>query len=1154
MATFAAKSGGQNFTDTWATVDSTSENSNIGGQSTYSYIASANTYVASSSFTPGAITVDGVAVWVMHTTLSQTANTYLDQGSNKFYVRLATGGTLVAGTECYMEVADMIKTQSWSASYDYRPVYYDFNFSKNVGGWYFFKFSSPVTLTAATAYTLDVKATTANTVMLGVSGGTNWYRYLRTTGTGTPSTGDRMIVCGDISPTGSSTSVTVTHDSTNSTTVFGKFEVGAFGVWSWPSTANTASYFKTSGDCRIGPKGKLSIGSSGSPIPSTSSATLDFQTTGIGWFIASRDSRVEIYGPTKTSRAYLTSNIAASATSATVTATQGSSVDPGWKNGDEIILAAASPDAAPINHWNKWDIKTLTANSSSGLLSFSANTYLHDTNSPWVANVRRNIRFVGKDASSNSLSPAFFTDDLYLRGVEFYNLDYTYIIPGEAALRAKFENCTFGKVNTNRTIITTNLHNTDFEDCVFHQLAGFLLDNSAINRINDGWVNYGEFKNCLFIAQTWQPGYAMVANTGLTNGSGHDSMKFNNCVWSSVQYTVNFYKYSSVEQTVFKDCTFDTSYFGPVISGNDRHLDYNDQRMGSGLTIIDNCTFNNGCIPQRHNLLFKNCTWNLRYANSGFLYVTGNYYLYAQYEYDRTKTSYPIVFESCTFKMDAANKTVNTPFSFLNQRVVFNEGTIYAAWGASAYAQLNQDVTFNNVSMPNHTWPATGANANSTSYDAFWRFNKFNQVDDDHRMFCRQGNIFTDSSVYDTGPRSMKVYPFNPREGLQLKTLKIPTKANTTTTLTVKVKPVGAGANYPEDLSANTAFAGFVPSLYIAKSPHLGANFSSNQEILASSDFNGSHGSYVPTDLGSNLRLWVSSKNKSDITYDSQGRVSQWNDKSGGNRHLVQSSDGKQPFYRNRGVLDEGVYFTHRKDQGLVYSGDISNGTLDKYTMAFVYRAHNPGDNLSSGAAGHLATHINSSSSKFLGLTYSGYQTVATFAYSSQTASGQSVSMPSTNGQIGVLIINHEVPPPTAWSNTTYYRSYYNGIYNSYVQVLQYNPYINDTSFVANFGTPTAFSLGCGFGSTATRTIHSADIEILEFAYINKLLSQAERDNLSLYFLNQYNVAIMRKTADCTWKTLTFTIPAPTKDCVVEAQLLFKGHSGYLNVDTMSVT
>lgn len=65
------------------------------------------------------------------------------------------------------------------------------------GGWYFFKFGSPVTLLAANAYSVRFKTSNATQIVIHGTSSTAPSRYLRTTTTQAPAAGDDMIVTGE---------------------------------------------------------------------------------------------------------------------------------------------------------------------------------------------------------------------------------------------------------------------------------------------------------------------------------------------------------------------------------------------------------------------------------------------------------------------------------------------------------------------------------------------------------------------------------------------------------------------------------------------------------------------------------------------------------------------------------------------------------------------------------------------------------------------------------------------------------------------------------------------------------------------------------------------------------------------------------------------
>jgi hypothetical protein len=56
-----------------------------------------------------------------------------------------------------------------------------------------------------------------------------------------------------------------------------------------------------------------------------------------------------------------------------------------------------------------------------------------------------------------------------------------------------------------------------------------------------------------------------------------------------------------------------------------------------------------------------------------------------------------------------------------------------------------------------------------------------------------------------------------------------------------------------------------------------------------------------PSDLGSALALWLDAEDAASITLN-ESTVSQWNDKSGNNRHASQATAANQPTYTLNGL------------------------------------------------------------------------------------------------------------------------------------------------------------------------------------------------------------------------------------------------------------
>lgn len=440
-------SGSGNFTaaSTWNTVDTVSFLDSETGTSN-----STTTFVNSSQFTPGAITIDGIGLKI---------NTRSTSPSGTFSVRLVTGGgiagtttgTAVAGSTVTVNVADI---------------------ATNPVGWYFFKFSSPITLLAATAYNLQVSSSTTLQLTIYRDGtGSNWARFLRTTTTQAPAAADTLIVVGDMLSAGSSTTQTVTMNNTAATT-FGRIDLGGKGVLSYGTAASTAYQLRLAGNLDIG-TGALQMGTAGTPIPATSSAALEFVVgSNVQYGVRVRgDGTIISYGATKTGRAYLDANASAAATSLT------SDIATGWLSGDRVVVASTTRTVAETEQ------VTLSADAVGTTLSCSALAFAHLGTSPTkaeLANLTRNVKIFGQSttlqtyillANTNHTVSINYTELYFLgsstgnsRGVDLNTVTGTFSASG-CAFR-NFE--ATGSIGIN--INGTTSANITISDCVFYRM------------------------------------------------------------------------------------------------------------------------------------------------------------------------------------------------------------------------------------------------------------------------------------------------------------------------------------------------------------------------------------------------------------------------------------------------------------------------------------------------------------------------------------------------------------------------------------------------------------------------------------------------------------------------------------------------------------
>lgn len=312
----AGASGNFATSSTWQSVDSTSlldsesSNNGVGG------------VAYSSTFTPGSITIDGIAIKLQYVNTSPTGTITVELYNN-------TLSSLVSGASTTINVSDLPPTSTDSNK-------------GNEGGWVFFKFASSVTLLVANAYQVGVATSNGGQVNLYTNGtSNNWSRMLRTTTTGSPTTGDAINVLGEMTGAGTYNTRTVTMNNTTSTE-FGLMCVGQYGIITWGTTASTNYLLILENNLIIYNGGTFSMGTSGTVVPSTSTASLKFDASGGSYGINVRNGGTfNAYGATKgTVNTTLNGDVSANATTFIVTA------NTNWSTSDVLAIASTTQTAS----------------------------------------------------------------------------------------------------------------------------------------------------------------------------------------------------------------------------------------------------------------------------------------------------------------------------------------------------------------------------------------------------------------------------------------------------------------------------------------------------------------------------------------------------------------------------------------------------------------------------------------------------------------------------------------------------------------------------------------------------------------------------------------------------------------------------------------
>jgi hypothetical protein len=396
----AAKANG-NLTDdtTWQLIDTTSYLDSEAGNT-----ALTTSYVTSSAFTPGAITCDGIAVKVALRATSPTTQTFSVALYN------STDSALVAGTEVTIKVSNVPTCVSATT---------------NEAGWVFFKWSSPVLLTAGKAYKVEAKTSAGSMINLfrdGTAG--NWSRYLRTTISQSPVAGDVMHIQREYTGSDTGTSYIITMNQTANT----DYGVGTDGVvamtigngchLTYGTSAATNYYLKLSGNLIVYNGGYLDVGTTGTAIPRDSTAVLEFDPVadgGMGLLVQS-GGFLNMQGLSRTSGKNIVS-AKLNTDEAIGQTVLGVDTDTGWLNGDEIGIASTTR-----TYW-QCEKRTLSGNANASDITVSASlTYAHSGTSPTqaeVINITRNVKF--RSATSTLMTY------MYLKATSVTDIDWTEI-------------------------------------------------------------------------------------------------------------------------------------------------------------------------------------------------------------------------------------------------------------------------------------------------------------------------------------------------------------------------------------------------------------------------------------------------------------------------------------------------------------------------------------------------------------------------------------------------------------------------------------------------------------------------------------------------------------------------------------------------------
>lgn len=263
-------------------------------------------------------------------------------------------------------------------------------------GWVVFRYSSPVALTNGVQYALRMSSSSNNQVSVRRSSTTNdFVKHFILTGDNTPAAADQLHVVGALTGTAGTASYTVTVDNTADVT-FGECSVSKFGTLQFATSAGNY-LLKLAGNLTIYIASTFAMGTSGTPIPVGTTATLHFVCATDGQYsLQNLGGASTFYGAVPANWVPWTMLNGSVSSGSNVNMTSDDATQ--WSSGDEIVVATTTLQASNAN-----DRTTLASNASGTSLVASSLSFSHLGETPpfraEIINLTRNVKIRGQSAS-----------------------------------------------------------------------------------------------------------------------------------------------------------------------------------------------------------------------------------------------------------------------------------------------------------------------------------------------------------------------------------------------------------------------------------------------------------------------------------------------------------------------------------------------------------------------------------------------------------------------------------------------------------------------------------------------------------------------------------------------------------------------------------
>jgi hypothetical protein len=656
-----------------------------------------------------------------------------------------------------------------------------------IGSWVFFKFASTLTADGGNDYRVGVKSSSAITVQVMRSGTTaDWTRIFRRSDTATIAGTDNVYICDELTGQGTKDDIEVTMNSTSSGTTYGAIDIGFGGVLSYGTSASTNYHLKLAGNVSVHADGTFNIGTTGTPIPRTSTAKLEFASASAaqyglevlqgGTFNAqglSRTSGKDIY------YCLLNTDEAVNSTSL------GVDTDTGWLDNDRIVLSATGSVLA------EYEVGTLNGNAGASTLTvdgFAGSggglAFAHSGTAPTQAEVAlltRNVEIFGASRTN--------TTYLYFSTTATVDMDWVYIKWIGSATANKYG------IDSQ---VTTGSCNVQY--CAIEETS--TATNSAGFRVSLASSNNVTFSNNV-IYDTGQLGVINQATSGT-------SLEFNNNIiirtsniamsFADVGGTINGNRVSGTSGVA--GISFNES--GGTVGTADGNIVHNCNQ--SGIQVNCQGVISNGSVW--HNNIGNsslNAGVQLNSISNDFFTLSGiNIFGNRRNSIYANGNNVMAVVDNCTLSGSTTLSTerglgiANLNTAILRSCTFRGATGIYTAHTTGDIQAISN--ASGNVVLDNCVLNATTEVVDQSNLGSFFAIGsqKHDQTAGSHRAWKKFGTITTDSTIFKTASPSERLTPNDASGKLESGTKLVAIENATTKTISVWVREsvVGDGTDY----------------------------------------------------------------------------------------------------------------------------------------------------------------------------------------------------------------------------------------------------------------------------------------------------------------------------------------------------------------------